>query len=189
MRLDLSLLGWIHTSACLAALALGAINLVARKGTSLHRRIGQCYLLAILLVGVTSLGIYRQHRFFFPHWLAIATIVLAALAYAFARFRRPRPLWLHGHITSTVLTYYLLLGGGVNEVFLRVDLLRPLARGFPSPAIGLTQVVLMMLTLIMLIRFNARFSGKRAPAVPPSEDRSNTGQPPTIPAPERSLAS
>src|ERR1700676_27408 len=124
MRLDLSVLGWIHTLASVAALALGGLNLARREGTRLHRRIGQAYLCAILVVGVTSLAIYSQNRFFFPHWIAVATLVLTVLAYLFAYFRRPAALWLRGHIASTVLTYYLLVGGGVNELFLRVDVLR-----------------------------------------------------------------
>jgi uncharacterized membrane protein len=160
MYLDLSLLGWAHTLACLVALVLGTTNLVKRKGTRLHRRIGQWYLGTILLVCVSSLGIYRLHRFFFPHWLAIATIILAALAYGFAHFQMPRRFWLRGHIISTVLTFYMLIGGGVNEIFLRVTVLRRLAGGFPSPVIGLTQDVLMALTLLVLIWFNVKYSGR-----------------------------
>jgi uncharacterized membrane protein len=45
MRLDLSFLGWIHSLCCIAALALGGINLARPKGTEVHRRIGQAYLL------------------------------------------------------------------------------------------------------------------------------------------------
>lgn len=161
MNLNLSLLGWVHTLACLVALALGTANLVQRKGTRLHRRIGHWFLSTTLLVCATSLGIYRQHRFFFPHWLAIATIVLVALAYGFAHFHRPRRIWLRGHITSTVLSFYMLIGGGVNEVFLRVNTLRRLAGGFPSPVIGRTHVMVMALTLILLIWFNVKYSGNR----------------------------
>jgi uncharacterized membrane protein len=176
MRLDLSLLGWVHTLACLPALVLGAMNLVMRKGTAVHRRIGQWYLVTILLVSVTSLGIYRLNRFFFPHWLAIATIVFAVMAYAFAHFRRPRALWLRFHIVSTVLTYYLLIGGGVNEVFIRVDVVRRLSGGFGSPANLMTHRVVLGLTVIALIWFNIR----RRPAGQLSRytDEPSTGSPP-----------
>jgi uncharacterized membrane protein len=162
MRLDLSLLGWVHTLACLAALVLGATNLVGRKGSSAHRRVGHWYLCAILLVSVTSLGIYHLGRFFFPHWLAIATIAFAALAYTFAHFKRPRSLWLRCHIICTVMTYYLLIGGGVNEVFLRVDIVRRVSGGVGSLMNGLVHLILMGLTLIVLIWFNVKFSGERA---------------------------
>jgi uncharacterized membrane protein len=161
MNLDLSLLGWLHTLACLVALALGTANLVRWKGTRVHRLIGHWYLGSILLVCVTSLGIYRLHRFFFPHWLAIATIILAASAYGFAHFQRPQRFWLRGHIISTVLTFYMLIGGGVNEVFLRVNVLRRLSGGFPSPMIAATQDVLSALTLLVLIWFIVRYTGNR----------------------------
>jgi pimeloyl-ACP methyl ester carboxylesterase len=48
-------------------------------------------------------------------------------------------------ISSIVLTYYLLIGGGVNEVFLGVDVLRRLSGGFPSPLITITQSALLAL--------------------------------------------
>jgi uncharacterized membrane protein len=164
MRLDLSVLGWIHTIACVVALALGGLNLARRKGTNIHRRVGQWYLWSILIVGVTSLGIYSQNRFFFPHWLAVATIALAGLAYLFAHFRWPAKLWLRGHITSTVLTYYLLLGGGVNEAFLRIDGLRQLSGGFPSPLITAAHLILMALTLAALAWLIMNSSERRWPA-------------------------
>jgi uncharacterized membrane protein len=162
MRLDLSLLGSIHTLACLAALALGASNLLRRKGTPSHRRVGHWYLWSILLVSVSALGIYRVGRFFFPHWFAIATIVFAALAYTFDRFKRPRTLWLRLHIISSVLTYSLLIAGDVNEAFLRIDVLRRLSGGFPSPVIGMTHNILIGLTAIVLIWFMVKFRGRRA---------------------------
>jgi uncharacterized membrane protein len=162
MRLDLSLLGYLHTLACVAALALGATNLLRLKGTSRHRRIGHWYLLSILIVCVSSLGIYRLNRFFFPHWLAIATMVFAALAYGFAHFQRPRRFWLQGHIISTVMTYYLLIGGGVNEVFLRIDVVRRLSGGIGSPMNRLTHDVLMALTLTVLIWYIVKFRARRA---------------------------
>jgi uncharacterized membrane protein len=154
MHLDLSLLGWLHTLACFAALGLGGANLLMRKATPLHRRVGQAYLCTLIFVCATSLGIYRHHMFFFPHYLAILTIILAAMSYAFAHVRRPARLWLRGHIAATVLSYYMLVGGGVNEVYLRVDVLRRLSGGFPSPMITKTHGILMGLTLLALIWFN-----------------------------------
>jgi uncharacterized membrane protein len=161
MRLDPSFLGWVHTLACLVALVLGAMNLVRRKGDGSHRRVGHWYLLSIVLVCVTSLGIYRLHRFFFPHWLAIVTIALAAVAYGFAHFRKPRPIWLRCHIISVVLTYYLLIAGGVNEVFLRVDVVRRLTGGFGSQANGMAHNILVGLTLILLVWFSVRYRSRQ----------------------------
>jgi uncharacterized membrane protein len=161
MRLDLSVLGWLHTVACFVALTLGATNILQRKGTLLHRRVGRWYVWALVFLSISSLGIYRSHRFFFPHYLAIATIILATCAYAFAHYRRPKRFWLKGHIISTVLTYYLLIGGGVNEVYLRVNLLRRMSGGFPSRMIGVTHFAVMVLTALVLLWFLIRYRGRR----------------------------
>jgi len=163
MRLDLSVLGWIHTVLCIIALVLGGLNLARPKGTKSHRQIGQWYLVSLVALSATSLGIYRLHRFFFPHWFAIAAIILACLAFAFARFRWPRQLWLHGHTSSTVLSYYVLIAGGVNEAYLRIDVLNRLAGGFPSPIIGRTHFALMLLTVLALIWFNMNVRRRRFP--------------------------
>jgi len=118
-----------------------------------------------MLPGNNSAGLRHQPGdlppapVFLPHWLAIATIILAALAYGFAHFRKPRRFWLRGHIISTVLTYYMLIAGGVNEVFLRVTVLRRLSGGFPSPANGMTHFALIGLTLVVPVWFNIKYSG------------------------------
>jgi uncharacterized membrane protein len=163
MRLDLSFLGWIHSLSCIAALALGGVNLARPKGTKVHRRVGQAYLLAILVVGITSLGIYSQNRFFFPHWLAVITIVLAVFSYLFAHFCWPAQVGLRGHFTCTVLTYYLLVGGGVNEAFLRINALRQLSGGFPSPLIGITHLLLLTLTALAVAWLNISYNQRRLP--------------------------
>jgi uncharacterized membrane protein len=163
MRLDLSFLGWIHSVCCIAALALGGINLARPKGTQVHRKVGQAYLLTIAAVSITSLGIYSQNRFFFPHWLAVITIVLALFAYLFSHFGWPAKLWLRGHLTCTVLTYYLLVGGGVNEAFLRINVLRQLSGGFPSPLISMTQTLVLTLTALALACLNISHSQRRLP--------------------------
>jgi hypothetical protein len=62
-----------------------------------------------------------------------------------------------------VLTYYMLIGGGVNEVFLRIDILRRLSGGFPSPLIGMTHLVLIALTAVALIWFNINSTTRRLP--------------------------
>jgi hypothetical protein len=119
-----------------------------------HESSSKGYLLAILAVGITSLGIYSQNRFFFPHWLALITIVLAVFAYLFAHFCWPAQLGLRGHFTCTVLTYYLLVGGGVNEAFLRINALRQVSGGFPSPLIGMTHLFMLTLTALALAWHN-----------------------------------
>jgi hypothetical protein len=121
MNLDLLPLGWVHLVASLAALAAGIRVLLRPKGTPVHKRRGRVYVLTLLVTSVTALGIYRRSVFFFPHWLAIAAVVVTTVGVLAAHFKMPRKAWLHLHLTCPVTSLYILTGGGVNEVFLRVD--------------------------------------------------------------------
>ncbi|MBS0333086.1 MAG: hypothetical protein JSS35_09985 [Proteobacteria bacterium] len=86
VNLTMSVVGWFHTAACVAALALGAWLIVARKGTPRHRRWGDWYVGAIVFASLTSLTIYTRHAFTFAHWFAI--LALAATLGGFALGRR-----------------------------------------------------------------------------------------------------
>jgi len=155
MNLDMSALGWFHSFACLFALATGLFNIVTRKGTGLHQGVGLAFTLALVGVCLSGLGIYRLHRFWFPHWDAVATLVILALGWAAARFKRPRRGWIYVHLTAMLLSYYMLIGGGVNEVFLRVNMLRSLIKDefFANRIIGQTQGLLMLIALTVIFAF------------------------------------
>ena len=61
---------------------------------------------------------------------------------------------------------YILVGGGVNEMFLRVDVLRRLAPTLNSPAVGLTHLGVIIVFLALIGYFNAarlRKSRKKRP--------------------------
>jgi uncharacterized membrane protein len=152
MNLDMSALGWLHTLACVIALAGGLFNIVTPKGTRLHRRVGDAFTITLVIVCVSALGIYKQHRFWFPHWDALATMALLAAGWSSARYKWPKRGWIYLHLTAMLLSYYMLIGGGVNEVFLRVDVLH-LTVGtnfFANKLIAETQG-LVMLTFVILI--------------------------------------
>lgn len=118
LDLNLTGVGWIHTIACLAAIVAFVPVMVARKGSHTHRKSGRVYAVSYLVVCVTSLGLYGQQRFWFPHWLALGGLVVLAAGYLAVRFK-PRG-WRYAHLTAMLLSAYNLVGGGVNEVFLRV---------------------------------------------------------------------
>ena len=125
------------------------------------------YALALLVTSVTALGIYRRGIFFFPHWLAIAALIVVTVGILAAHFKIPRRAWLHVHLTCLLTSLYLLVGGGVNEAFLRVDALHRLAPTLNSPAVGLTHLTLQILFLTLIVYFNAmvlRRSRTRRPA-------------------------
>ncbi|MFV4649191.1 DUF2306 domain-containing protein, partial [Mycobacterium tuberculosis] len=124
MNLDLVPLGWIHSLACLVALALGAYVFATRKGTRRHKELGRIYLIAMIVLNLTALGVYRLGVFFFPHVLALITLGLIAVGWLTARSHRPPVVWKYVHLSCMILSYYMLIGGGVNEVYLRIDALR-----------------------------------------------------------------
>jgi uncharacterized membrane protein len=172
MNLDLSLLGWIHTVGCLCALTTGAIILAGPKGTSRHRLFGHLYLISMLATNLTAFGIYRQGVFYRPHWFAVAALMTVTIGFLCVRFRRPRAYWLNAHLTCMVASYYILIGGGVNEVFLRVSVLHAMAPNVnSSPLVGLTHLIVMAVFVMLAGYFNIRYwrharfaSFKAAPA-------------------------
>ena len=155
MNLDLLPIGWVHLGASLLALAAGTLVLARPKGTPVHKRRGRIYVLSLLVTNVTALGIYRRGVFFFPHWLAIAALVLMTAGVLAAHFKRPRRGWLHWHLTCQLGSLCILVGGGVNEVFLRIDALHQLAPTLNSPAVGLTHLTVQILFLTLIGYFNA----------------------------------
>ena len=155
MNLDLFPLGWVHLVASFAALAIGALVLLCPKGTPAHKRRGRVYAVALLVTNVTALGIYRRGIFFFLHWLAIAALIVTTVGVLAAHFKVPRRASLHVHLTCLLTSLYLLVGGGVNEAFLRVDALHRLAPTLNSPMVGLTHLTVQILFLTLIVYFNA----------------------------------
>jgi uncharacterized membrane protein len=155
MNLDLYPIGWIHTIASLIALVTGAVVLVRPKGTPVHRLRGRIYALALAATCLTSFAIYRQGTFWFPHWFGVASLIVVSAGVALAHFKRPRG-WMHLHLTCMVASYYMLIGGGVNEVFLRVDVLRRLAPVLSnSRVVDMTHFAVMAFFIILIAYFNA----------------------------------
>ena len=152
MNLSMSVIGFFHTVACVLALGLGAYLMVARKGAPRHRRLGDWYTGAILFASVSSLTIYTRHAFTAAHWFGVIALVLAAAGFALGRWHGRGSAWKYGHIVCMVGSYYVLIGGGVNEVFLRVNSLRPLFRTQPQ-VIGATHGLVMLFFLILILGF------------------------------------
>ena len=155
MNLDLYPIGWFHSVFSVVALVAGAIVLVRPKGTPVHRLRGRIYVLAMIATCLSSFAIYRLGKFWFPHWFGVASLVTVVVGFAFAHYKRPR-VWMHLHLTCMVASYYMLIGGGVNEVFLRVDALHRLAPDVTnSPLVGMTHFAVMILFMLLIAYFNA----------------------------------
>jgi uncharacterized membrane protein len=163
MNLDLLALGWVHFAASLIAVAVGAFVLVRPKGTAVHRLRGRIYAAAIIVTSLTGFGIYRNGIFYYPHWFGVAALVVVAIGIVAARYRLPRRGWMHLHLTCMVGSYYILIGGGVNEVFLRVDALRRLApRISDSPLVAMTHFAVVVLFAALIAYFNVALVLRRS---------------------------
>ena len=168
MNLDLLPLGWLHFVASLIALALALLVLVRPKGTPVHKWRGTMYLAVLLVTSTTALGIYRLGIFFFPHWFAVASLI--ATGFAAGHFKRPRAGWLQLHLTAMATSVYILVGGGVNEVFLRISVLKRLVATHGPAAIPITHLALIVLFAVLIAYFNAttllhRRGARRVPSV------------------------
>ena len=152
VNLSMSVVGGLHTAACVVALALGAWLIAARKGTPRHRRLGDWYVGALLFASVSSLTIYTRHAFTAAHGFAVMAIVTAAGGFALGRWHGRGAAWRYGHLTCMLLSYYVLVGGGVNEVFLRVSALRPIFFHRPQ-VVAITHGLNMLLFALLIVGF------------------------------------
>jgi uncharacterized membrane protein len=148
MELNLSLLGWPHTLACLVAMAAFFPVILTRKGGLTHRTWGQVYTLSYVAACITSLGIYQLNKFWFPHWLAIGGLVVVGVGYLAVRFK-PRG-WQYVHILGMLLSASNLFGGAINEAYLRVKFLKPM---LGTPIHGLTQAVVGQIFIILIVAY------------------------------------
>jgi uncharacterized membrane protein len=170
---DITLIGWVHTLACLIALVAGGWNIVGAKGTPRHILMGRVYVVAMIVLNLSAFAIYKfdiaqfapfkagPNVFGFFHWLAVAALVFVLVGYYAARHQN-RAFWSYVHPVAMTLSYYDLVGGGINEAFARLDPLRALAVAstggarFGAPVIGMTQTAAMAATIIMIVYFIAR---------------------------------
>lgn len=179
MRLeDVGLLGWLHTLACIAALVAGGWNSVTFDRGRWHILRGDIYAWSMIVANVLVFGIYDFDIDFinmkfgpgvlgFFHWLAIAALVFTLIGW-FAARRQRHGVWAYTHPVAMALSYYVLAGGLVNELFVRVDALRPFAftivdgaPRFGSAITGMTQTAVMFATLLMIVLYVVRVALRR----------------------------
>ena len=86
------------------------------------------------------------------HWFGVIAIVLSAGGFALGRWHGKGSAWKYGHIVCMVGSYYVLVGGGVNEVFLRVNTLRPIFLTRPQ-VVGQVHGLVMLGFLGLIIGF------------------------------------
>jgi hypothetical protein len=131
---DISFIGWIHTLACVVAMITGAMELLSRKGTPAHAARGNTYFLSMVLANVTAMVIFHDQELFLRpghppvfhkgfgliHWFAAFTLLLVLIGRLSALLRK-RAFFAYAHPIFMILSYWFLMGGAVNELFVRVD--------------------------------------------------------------------
>ena len=184
MRIDdISLIGWLHSTACMVALFAGPLIFALRKGTRRHRIMGYWYASSMVIANLTALMLFAPIQglptFNMFHWMAIATLVMIGLGVWAARHQRTA-LGAYGHPIMMILSFYMLVGGALNEAFSRIGSLRAAAMaGSPwahniaqTRLLGMAQGTAMLVALIMIIGFAvgvARTRYRRAAVLAPAE--------------------
>src|SRR5436305_1295190 len=109
MPIIIRVIGSLHLLAAIASMLCGLIVFLSIKGGRLHRAQGQYYFYAMLVNNCTALFIYNvSGNWFFPHTLAVVTLVLIISGYLATR-RRGWRYWLKVHIFCFIVSYYMLI--------------------------------------------------------------------------------
>ncbi len=149
MELIKTILSWIHTISASFSLIFGIIVLLGVKGNIRHKKIGLWYFYAMLLNNITALFILNAFgRWFFPHYLAIACLIV--IIPGIISIKLKHKYWLKVHIICMVLSFYLLIGGAINETFLHIPNLRPYIVNNDS-VVGITHVFAQLFFIGVLV--------------------------------------
>ena len=145
-----------HTLTASASLILGAILLYGNKGDGRHKKLGNYYFWAMVITNVSSLFIMKAFgKWFFPHYLALATLFFLVPGYLFGKYKWGK-YWLRFHISGFVLSYYLLIGGAINETFLHIAPLRPYIIN-NHPVVGISHGISQLVFLVVLVYFLRKY--------------------------------
>jgi uncharacterized membrane protein len=167
-----SVIGWLHTLAATAAILIGAVLIFGPKGTPWHRFAGRWYVYTMIAANALSFGVYHfdivgfvpfnagPNRFGLFHWESLFTLFFLLLGW-YATLHQRRAIWAYLHPVTMLITYYMLIGGLVNELFVRVPFIRAVAmaqlhgQGNPAraPVAGTTQGAVMLGFIVVLIWF------------------------------------
>jgi uncharacterized membrane protein len=126
--MPISSIGAAHVAAALAALAFGLFVIATRKGTQLHRAMGMAYAIAMVVLNLCALMIYRINGHFGPfHVLALLSLATIFAGVAMAAMR-PRN-WLARHYLMMNFSYLGLLSAATTQMLVNVPALHGAVRG------------------------------------------------------------
>lgn len=128
--------GLLHAALGIIALFLGLLVVALGKGTNLHRRVGLCYVIAMVLLNATALWIFDLTGRFGPfHVAALISLATLFAGYLPALFRRPFKEWIALHGTFMSWSYVGLVAAFLAELAVRVP-----GVGFSPAVIGATVI-------------------------------------------------
>jgi uncharacterized membrane protein len=161
MSLIIDSIAAVQVICSVFALAIGLPILVAKKGDKAHAERGRMFVIAMVILNVTALFIYRFDEFFPPHWFAVLSLAVILAVFWLAR-HKPFRNWQRGHIFCMVFSYYLLLAGGVNEAFLQLSIFDHLTleERFTSDAYYWAHTVPFLTFLVVFVGFLRRHRPK-----------------------------
>jgi uncharacterized membrane protein len=129
--------GLVHALLGVAGLLLGLLVLLRRKGTGVHRRIGQGYVVSMLLLNATALMIYDLYGRLGPfHVASVISVATLGAGFVPVYFRRPQATWMQLHATFMCWSYVGLVAAFVSEIATRVP-----GVGFGVAVIAATVVI------------------------------------------------
>jgi len=116
-------LGTLHVSLALVALASGLVVCLSRKGTAWHRRWGWTYASAMVAVNLTALSVYSLLGHFGPfHAAALFSLFTIAMGVV-PVLRKANRFWLMRHAYWMAGSYIGLWAAAIAETTTRTDLL------------------------------------------------------------------
>jgi uncharacterized membrane protein len=136
---EVTLLGWFHSAAYTAALIAGAVQLFGAKGTPVHAVRGRIFFWSMVIANGTAMFLFNVDVVVRPgqkpligpyfgvfHWLAVFTLLLVLLGRLSAN-RQKKAFFAYAHPVFMIVSYWIVVGGAINEAFTRVRWLHELA--------------------------------------------------------------
>jgi len=113
--------GAIHVLTALAAMVVGAVVLLIRKGTRMHRFYGYLYFYLMIVLNGTAFMLYGLFGTFGPFHVA-ALLSLASLLLGFIPVMRRKPAngWVMQHFTFMYFSVVGLYAAFASEILTRI---------------------------------------------------------------------
>ncbi len=148
--------GLIHLVSGILALIFGGLVLILKKGTLLHKRIGYVYVVSMVILLISSFGIYRLFgKFGVFHYLSlVSTFSLGAgMLPMFKKDRTPKDIEIH--FKRMYWSVVGLFAAFAAESFVRI----PKFGGFWS-AVAWSFVVVFIICFIAFLKMRPVWSKK-----------------------------